>query len=391
MVVRVLDLFSGSGSIAKALSCWPCAFEVTQLELDPEYALQAIMDRPDALEQHIVADALRWDPAAAGCFDIVWASPPCRTYSCLQYRWRDKHARELLMQTEGDPLVQRALEVIAELDPAVWFVENPMGGALSKRPFMQSLDFVDVSYCHFGSAKKPWPYRKNTRIWTNLSEWKTARTCRNDCPAFAQGRHASNVTWVRRAVRGQVPPALIRSIFSAACVQLDAMKKQAPSSSKNTQAQLISSSLKETLIAHGLDPELACVAMQAVQEIQPPQKTPKRTDLLIKIGNKRHRSISAAAGTLREMFAADEEPEPADEPSDPEPEQPPEDLQAPVAAEINDVLKSTDAPVPEKASDSKEIHYHFHITVPSAGAAPSVGYGNRSGGYENGSGYGEGY
>lgn len=73
------------------------------------------------------------------------------------------HAREMLMQTDGDPLVKRALAVIQYVKPAVRVLEKPMGGAQSKRPFMHGMPHTRVSYYQFGSKRDPWPYRKNTR------------------------------------------------------------------------------------------------------------------------------------------------------------------------------------------------------------------------------------
>lgn len=354
MVVRVLDLFSGSGSLAKALSHWPGVFRVTQVELDPDYAVHAIMDPPEALERHVVADAVRWCPESAGPFDVVWASPPCRTYSCLQYRWRDSHARELLMQTEGDPLVKRALSVIQEVKPAVWFLENPMGGQLSKRAFMQGIPHTDVSYCHYGTKRAPWPYRKNTRIWTNLEGWQ-GRTCRNDCQAVKQGRHVNSLIHIRHNVRGQVPPALIRALFSAACVQLSTMGK-APVPDKTSE---LLTALKGALTAGGIDEQTADVALQQVDHIQAPQKVPKRTDLLIRIGSKRCRSISAAAATLLEMFPVTPDEEEEDEAQETKDS----------AEESPELLDSKTLNTPEvftsATSDSKEVHFHFHISLPS--------------------------
>lgn len=59
MVIRVLDLILGSGSLDKALICWLGAFTVTQLELDPDHATQLFIDPPDALERHVFVDALK--------------------------------------------------------------------------------------------------------------------------------------------------------------------------------------------------------------------------------------------------------------------------------------------------------------------------------------------
>ena len=75
-----------------------------------------------------------------------------------------------------------ALEIIAHFDPLMWIVENPATGLLKTRPFMERLPWVDVTYCKYGT-----PYRKQTRLWTNM-RWRPRRSlCR---PGSVAGRQA---------------------------------------------------------------------------------------------------------------------------------------------------------------------------------------------------------
>ena len=53
----------------------------------------------------------------------------------------------------------RTLEIIQELRPRFWALENPATGLLKLRPFMAGLPWQDVSYCTYG-----YPHRKLTRI-----------------------------------------------------------------------------------------------------------------------------------------------------------------------------------------------------------------------------------
>ena len=356
MVLRVLDLYSGSGSIAKALSPWAREFQVVQVELHPDYALAPITEPPPALEKHLVADAMALDPAALGHFDIVWASPPCRTYSALQYRWRNAAAREDLMRAEGDPLVRRALDIIAALRPTVWFLENPRGGQLRNRPFMRGLPYHDVSYCHFGPPGAPWPYRKDTRIWTDLGAWPRARVCARDCPASAHGgKHSGGVIFVRKEVRGQVPPALIRALFSAAAVKCTMARVKETESDK--QAAAIRQAIFDGLKAHGVPETSIDVLMSGVGDIRPPQKTPKRVDLQISVNGRNHRGISSAVNALRSTLEdlPEDEPEPVvgEEPESEVKDEPENEPAAPPAGAVQDTA-------------GKEIHLHFHLALPQA-------------------------
>ncbi|CAE7341101.1 FV3-083R, partial [Symbiodinium sp. CCMP2456] len=65
---------------------------------------------------------------------------------------------------EGDHTAMRALELIQELRPKYWCIENPQTGLLKRRPFMCNLPWSDVTYCKYG-----FPYKKATRLWHNLS------------------------------------------------------------------------------------------------------------------------------------------------------------------------------------------------------------------------------
>ena len=93
---------------------------------------------------------------------MIWASPVCTEYS----------ARRPRRLEEGDRLVQRTLQIIQELQPRFWALENPATGLLLLRPFMAGLPWRDVSYCTYG-----YPYRKLTRV------------CASRLPLRAEGHH----------------------------------------------------------------------------------------------------------------------------------------------------------------------------------------------------------
>ena len=184
---RLLELFSGTGSIHKAFRAQ--GWDVVSLDLDKK------------ANATITCSLMDWDYTGfpPGHFDCVWASPPCTHYSIA--RTTAKTPRDF----EGsDALVQRVLDIIEYYKPITWFFENPQTGYLKTRPVVQGLRYRDISYCVFGFS-----YKKATRIWTNSETWAPLPMCcrARPCQSSAEtGRHSmtaqrapGKVAGVRRA------------------------------------------------------------------------------------------------------------------------------------------------------------------------------------------------
>jgi len=167
--MKLLELFAGTGSIGRAFA--EQGWEVTSLDIDPKSGAD------------IVADFMEWDYSAYPemHFDAVWASPVCTHYSIA--RTNAKTPRDL----EGsDRMVQRVLDLIGHLKPEVWAFENPRSGLLKDRAVVRGVPYKDVSYCAYG-----YPYRKQTRIWTNSERWQPKPMCckATPCTVMEGGRH----------------------------------------------------------------------------------------------------------------------------------------------------------------------------------------------------------
>ena len=107
---------------------------------------------------------------------MIWASPPCTEYSTA--RVRASTPRDFI---GADQLVQQAIKVIEYVQPTFWFIENPCGGMLRRRPVVSMLPPPKkVSYCRYDA-----PYQKNTAIWTNTSI--EFQFCQWDCNATVVG------------------------------------------------------------------------------------------------------------------------------------------------------------------------------------------------------------
>lgn len=128
--MKVLELFAGSRSIGKAGE--ELGMEVFSSDLTP---FEGIHYAVDIREFDI--NKLPFVP------DVIWASPPCTSFSVASIgRHWNKDGDIITPKTEnavlGQELVLRTLEIISQINPKYWFIENPRG-MLRKMPFMESL------------------------------------------------------------------------------------------------------------------------------------------------------------------------------------------------------------------------------------------------------------
>jgi len=221
-MVRCLELFSGTGSVGKC--CKELGIDTLSIDID---------GRAD-----ITVSILDWDYTTypKDSFDLIWASPPCASFSKLQDafmgRMRDgkiftEEIQEDNMKSIGDPLVKKALEIIEYFEPELWFMENPQTGKLKSREYMKSIPFYDIDYCRYCD----WGYRKRTRIWTNKQDWIPLKcdgtgTCGN----MVGSLHKTNLGNTQRLLQAEsrletvkkrstlddryrIPPNLIYSLF----------------------------------------------------------------------------------------------------------------------------------------------------------------------------------
>lgn len=163
--MKVLELFSGTGSVARALKDRGLKdLEVVSVDITDRWSVPTHK-----------CDVLAWDYRAypANYFDVVWASPPCTEYSILKANTGMRQNLEL-----ADRLVERTLEIIAYFNPGQWFIENPQTSMLKKRPMMIDKPYYDFDYCSFSD----WGYKKRTRIWTNTVQQPVLCSGTGSCP-----------------------------------------------------------------------------------------------------------------------------------------------------------------------------------------------------------------
>ena len=167
--MRLLDLFSGTGSVSKAARA--LGFEVVSLDLDFQDAT-------------IVCDVLDWDYRGTyppRYVDVIWASCPCNTFSIVRNSLigRFGYTRESLqsdMLTQGVPLLRKTEEIIEYFQPTYWFIENPKTSKI-KHYINETTPYYDVDYCKYGF---PYAYGQTCKALHPRRAAKTASSTQMD-------------------------------------------------------------------------------------------------------------------------------------------------------------------------------------------------------------------
>lgn len=157
--MKVLELFAGTRSIGKAFERH--GHEVFSVEWDKDFEnIDLYADIGQVTADEILEKF--------GHPDVIWASPDCTSYSVMAI---SRHRRKNYFTGNLDPVSDYAkfcdkvnahvIELIRELKPKYWFIENPRGG-MRKMDFMQGLPRYTVTYCQYGDTRQ-----KPTDIWTN--------------------------------------------------------------------------------------------------------------------------------------------------------------------------------------------------------------------------------
>ena len=202
----VLDLFCGTKSIAKAFEAR--GHTVFTVDWDKRFEPTLSADIGTLTAQDIIN-------LCGGVPDVIWASPDCTTYSvaAISTHRRKELNGHLSPVTDYAKLCDRINEhlinLIRELNPRFWFIENPVGG-LRKMNFMYGLPRHTVTYCQYGERRQ-----KPTDIWTNHPDPKFRPPCKRGSPchdAAPRGAKTGTQSLKNRIEKARIPEMLCNHI-----------------------------------------------------------------------------------------------------------------------------------------------------------------------------------
>ena len=209
--MKTIELFSGTKSFSKVAKEW--GFET--LTFDNEVHLE-----PERLVDIMVVDTL------PDC-DILWASPPCTTFSVssISHYWKDgKPKNEKALY--GIAMLEQTIKLIKKTNPKYWFIENPRGmmrkviDELFAKHGIKNYTRHTVSYCQYGAEiMKPTDIWTNC-LWTSKPICKAGAPCHQSQPRSYQAKLKAGVLkkgtqgMKNATARGAIPPTLFIEIFN---------------------------------------------------------------------------------------------------------------------------------------------------------------------------------
>lgn len=180
--MKVLELFAGTRSIGKAFE--KHGHEVYSIEWNKDFDNIDWYEDIGKITAQDIIDRF-------GHPDVIWASPDCTSYSLAaisHHRVKNKETGNLDPITDYakfcDDVNAHVIDLIHELNPKYFFVENPRGG-LCNMTFMQGIPKYLVTYCQYGDTRM-----KPTHIFTNYPD-PQFKHCKNGDPCHEKAPRGS--------------------------------------------------------------------------------------------------------------------------------------------------------------------------------------------------------
>lgn len=150
----ILELFSGTASFSNVAK--KRGHRVFTLDIDKQFKPNLCID--------ILDFNINMLPEEFKKPNVIWASPPCTTFSVASIRHYWENGKPKNEKTlKGIAIVKKTLEIIKQLKPDYFIIENPRG-MLRKQKFIRSIHKDTITYCQYGlKTQKP------TDLFNNLN------------------------------------------------------------------------------------------------------------------------------------------------------------------------------------------------------------------------------
>lgn len=205
--MKVLELFAGSRSIGKV--CDELGHEVFSSDWTEFEGIDYVTDinKFDINKVPFVPD-------------VIWASPPCTTFSVASIgkHWDMNRRPKTQDAIMGLQILKKTMEIIQmykHYNPnLIWYIENPRGmmRKVNEWNFIKHVRHT-VTYCQYGDTRM-----KPTDIWTNNYNWSPRPACKNgmSCHVSAPRGSRTGTQGLKGAyVRSQIPKELCTEIINS--------------------------------------------------------------------------------------------------------------------------------------------------------------------------------
>ena len=171
--MKVLELFAGSCSFSDVAKEYGHETFTVDNGLDLSTADHYLKINAVTNILNLSIDDIPFSP------DIIWASPPCTTFSIASCstHWTAPDEQGLRNPKTNDAeigllLLEKTIWIMNELQPKYYVIENPRG-LMRKMGAVEHLTRHTVTYCQYGDSRM-----KPTDIWTN-ADWTPRPMCKN--------------------------------------------------------------------------------------------------------------------------------------------------------------------------------------------------------------------
>ena len=203
--MKILELYAGSRSIGKVAE--KLNHEVFSSDINNFESIDYVVDILDFEESEV--------PFVP---DMIWASPPCTSYSIAAVSHHRKDGQAISeFAKKSDKMIERTHQIIEYFKKLnadlIYYIENPRG-MLRKMSFMDVHEIRHtVTYCQYGDTRM-----KPTDIWTNNFKLKPRAMCKNGAPCHVTApRGSPTVTHGLKGnyERSMIPEQLCYEVINA--------------------------------------------------------------------------------------------------------------------------------------------------------------------------------